>query len=132
MQTALTLENAGATAVPRASWVRMLGLATLVATVLLIATAALPSGNGGGALAQLRPQAAEAFQAGRDGDHVWAKITRGEVFGGVVYGVCRSIAGPVGWWVCPPLASATRQIIGGASGVWFEIYNTGRVRYGTW
>lgn len=128
----VSLNSSGITALSRTSWVRVLGIAALVATLLLVATAALPSARQHSPLAQLQPQAAEAFQAGRDGDHVWAKITRGEVFAGAVAGICRAYAGPFGWYVCPPITAATRQIIGGAQGVWFEIYNTGRVRLGTW
>jgi len=108
-------------------------LAVLVATAALcVAVAALPSGSGSALLNRVAPQSAQAFQGGWSGDHVWFKITRGEIFAGAATGICRYFAGPIGWYVCPPIAAAVRQIVGGSSGVWVEVYRSGWYRYGTW
>jgi len=94
----------------------------------------LPSSGGGdgNVLASVAPQSAEAFEGGIDGDHAWVKVTAGEIAGGAVEGLCRSIApGPVKA-ICPRVAQIAREIIGGASGVWAEVYANGTINRGTW
>jgi hypothetical protein len=92
----------------------------------------LPSSGNGSVVASVSPQSAQAFEGGVDGDHAWVKVTAGEIAGGAVEGLCRSIApGPVKA-ICPRVAQIAREIIGGASGVWAEVYANGTINRGTW
>lgn len=110
-------------------------IALLVATAAtVIALAAMPAAGGDSPLESVMPQRAEAFQGGWDRDHWWIKVTRGEVVGGLVTGIClRYVRLPVaGSYVCRSVGSLANRMIGGSQGFWAEIYRTGAVRAGTW
>lgn len=62
------------------------------------------------------------FQGGWDRDHFWFKATRADVFGTAISAFCKYTLPVIGWYVCAPIAALARQVIGGSSGVWAEIY----------
>lgn len=74
------------------------------------------------------------IQGGWDRDHVWVKITRGEIVGGLAKTVCKRVVPlPYSIAACPILAQVAKRLIGSRSGVWAEFYpRTGHVRAGTW
>lgn len=74
------------------------------------------------------------IQGGWDRDHVWVKITRAEIVGGLAKTVCnRVVPLPYRIVACPILAEVAKRLIGSRNGVWAEFYpRTGQVRAGTW
>jgi hypothetical protein len=110
--------------------------APAVATVALAGSpSAIPEMHlSGGAVSMMGIQ--PTFQGGWDRDHFWVKVTKGEILGGMTTGVCRYFTGPAGWFICPPISQAARQLIDRnprAGGVWIEIWLNGRApRLGTW
>jgi hypothetical protein len=110
---------------------RNLIAAMLMAGALITAAATLPAG-GHSLAANFAPASAQAAEGGVDGDHIWVKITNGEIAAGLANTICRRFAGPIGPIVCPRLADIARDIVGSAGGVWAEIYNDAHYEYGTW
>lgn len=110
---------------------RLLGMAVVVAAALSVGLASLPSSSGGGAIASVAPQSAEAAEGGVDGDHAWLKVTAGEIAGGAVEGICRRYAPGPAANLCPRAAQVARELIGTQHGVWIEVYVT-HVNAGTW
>jgi hypothetical protein len=102
-----------------------------VVSALLVAAASLPSG-GDTVAASFAPASAEAAEGGIDGDHAWVKISAGEIAAGAAQAICRQFTGVIGFAICPTIANIAGDIVGGASGVWAEIYNDGHYEYGTW
>jgi hypothetical protein len=94
--------------------------------VVLALGAASPA-TGGGPLAELHPQSAQAYGGGWDRDHWWIKVTRGEVASGVVTGVCLYfVRVPVfKSYICSWLSAKARRIVGEAQGFWAVVYPRG-------
>jgi hypothetical protein len=114
---------------------RLLAATLLTAATLFVALAALPAAsNSGGVLGGVAPQAAQAFQGGVDGDHVWLKVTSGDIAAGTVSAACAVVTSdvPYAYPICPPIAATARMMIGDNAGVWFAIYSDGHYEYGTW
>jgi hypothetical protein len=115
---------------------RAVAATLLTAAMMFVALAALPSASnsGGGLLSRVAPQAAQAFQGGVDGDHVWLKVTNGDIAAGTVSAACAVVTSdvPYAYPICPPIAATAKMIIGDSAGVWFAIYSDGHYEYGTW
>ena len=116
---------------------RLVG-SVLIATILAIAVGQAAPAAGQGPLAELGAAPAEAYEGGWDRDHWWLKVTRGEVLGKAVAGICwYFVKIPASSYVCTPISLAATRIIGGSSGVWAEIYpprgwRLPYFRIGTW
>lgn len=103
-------------------WSRLAGV-LLIAATLSVAQAALPHAGAGGLLERFSPPSAQAFQGGWDRDHWWFKITRGEVLSGMTTGICWRFVPPIKrQQICTPISQSVRQALGGARGVWAEVY----------
>jgi hypothetical protein len=109
---------------PPTSTLRLTMLAVLVALVASALSAALPSSpSSSRVLAALAPQQAEAFQGGWDRDHWWFKATKGEVASGATAAICaRYVPFAAKGYVCAPINAAAKALLGGASGIWAEVY----------
>jgi hypothetical protein len=117
-------------------------LAGLLATVaVVLALGAASPTTGGGLLAELHPQSAQAYQGGWDSDHWWISVTRGEVASGVVTFACayfvRIPVKPLKSYVCSWLSATAKRVVGAAQGFWAVIYpprgwHFPYVRVGTW
>ncbi|HEX2162280.1 MAG TPA: hypothetical protein VHF88_10730 [Thermoleophilaceae bacterium] len=107
---------------------RPAGLDRLVAVLLTsvamsLAFGALSPGTGTGLIDRVAPQSAEAFQGGWDRDHWWIKVTRAEVFQGVVVVACgRFVPWPYSMRVCGPIGQTAKHAIRGGRGLWAEVY----------
>lgn len=105
---------------------RLAAIVVVAAAIMLVAGSLSPAGGAG----PLAPAKAEAFQGGWDRNHWWIKVSRGEVYGGVVSLACgRYVPPPYSLRVCAPVGQTAKRLIGNRRGFWAEFYPPRWVSY---